>query len=74
MRTCRILPNLRKIPRVEPAGAFPALSPTLLSSTEPGCPVVAEDEPSAGQPGEERYYVTRSELIALVDEALRAGK
>jgi len=51
---------------------------------EPGCPVVAEDAPSSqtaacGGPaprissdGEERYSVTRSELIALVDEALRA--
>ncbi|MDX2154383.1 MAG: class II aldolase/adducin family protein [Bryobacteraceae bacterium] len=33
----------------------------------PGCPVVAED---VG--GDERFEVTRSELIALVDEALRA--
>lgn len=34
----------------------------------PGCPVVAEDL----DPGEERFLVTRSELMALVDEALRA--
>ena len=34
---------------------------------EPGCPVAAED-----MPGEERFYVTRQELIALVDEALKA--
>lgn len=34
---------------------------------EPGCPVAAED---MGQ--EERFYVTRQELIALVDEALKA--
>jgi len=34
---------------------------------EPGCPVAAEE---VGQ--EERFYVTRQELIALVDEALRA--
>ncbi|MBI3683553.1 MAG: class II aldolase/adducin family protein [Acidobacteria bacterium] len=34
---------------------------------EPGCPVVAEDESGAA----ERFYVTREELIALVDEALR---
>ncbi len=38
-------------------------------SGEPGCPVAAED---AGAGGEERFYVTRSELIGLVDEALRA--
>lgn len=36
---------------------------------EPGCPVVAEDVS-----GEQRYYVTREELIALVDEALRARR
>ena len=36
---------------------------------QPGCPVVAEDL----QPGrEETFTVTRGELIALVDEALRA--
>jgi L-fuculose-phosphate aldolase len=34
---------------------------------EPGCPVAAEE---MGQ--EDRFYVTREELIALVDEALRA--
>ena len=34
---------------------------------EPGCPVAAEE---VGQ--DERFYVTRQELIALVDEALKA--
>ncbi len=38
------------------------------SSMEPGCPVVAED---VGE-RKERFEVTREELIALVDEALRA--
>jgi L-fuculose-phosphate aldolase len=38
------------------------------TSMEPGCPVVAED---VGQ-SSERFQVTREELIALVDEALRA--
>ncbi len=42
------------------------------AGAEPGCPVVAEDPPEAG--GEERFYVTRSELVALVDEALRVRK
>ncbi len=36
---------------------------------EPGCPVAAEE---VGAGGEERFEVTRSELIGLVDEALRA--
>lgn len=35
---------------------------------EPGCPAVAEDDAS----GQEKFVVTREELIALVDEALRA--
>ena len=34
---------------------------------EPGCPVAAEE-----MFGEQKFMVTRSELIALVDEALRA--
>ncbi|MCS7023293.1 MAG: class II aldolase/adducin family protein [Bryobacteraceae bacterium] len=38
---------------------------------EPGCPLVAEDLPSGGSSGE-RFTVTREELIALVDEALRS--
>jgi L-fuculose-phosphate aldolase len=38
------------------------------TSMEPGCPVVAED----AEPPAERFQVTRQELIALVDEALRA--
>ena len=35
----------------------------------PGCPVVAEDYQPDGQ---ERFYVTRDELVALVEEALKA--
>ncbi len=40
---------------------------------EPGCPVSAEERGGAqASGGEETFTVTRSELIALVDEALRA--
>jgi hypothetical protein len=39
------------------------------SSGEPGCPAAAED-----LGGEERFYVTRAELIGLVDEALNARR
>jgi L-fuculose-phosphate aldolase len=35
---------------------------------EPGCPVAAEDLESSQDGG---FYVTRSELIGLVDEALK---
>jgi len=38
------------------------------SAGEPGCPLAAEDLPG----GDEKFSVTRSELIGLVDEALRA--
>jgi L-fuculose-phosphate aldolase len=42
---------------------------------EPGCPVSAEDVDAAGavdSRGEEKFLVTRAELIGLVDEALKA--
>ena len=43
------------------------------SSGEPGCPVALEDlKQGAGSGNEERFYVTRAELISLVDEALKA--
>ncbi|HEY1239530.1 MAG TPA: class II aldolase/adducin family protein [Bryobacteraceae bacterium] len=38
-------------------------------SGEPGCPVAAEE---VGEDSQERFYVTRAELISLVDEALKA--
>jgi hypothetical protein len=38
------------------------------AGVQPGCPVVAEDFDGAP----ERFEVTRDELIALVNEALRA--
>jgi L-fuculose-phosphate aldolase len=38
------------------------------SSGEPGCPAAAEDVGGS----EERFYVTRAELIGLVDEAIKA--
>ena len=39
------------------------------SAGEPGCPLALEDVDGGG---EEKFYVTRSELIGLVDEALKA--
>ena len=42
------------------------------SGGEPGCPVVAEDLAAGGVPAVEKFVVTRAELIALVDEAVRA--
>ncbi len=46
------------------------------SAGEPGCPLAAEDmaagATSCATGTEERFWVTRSELISLVDEAMRA--
>ena len=42
------------------------------SAGEPGCPLAQEDINAGQAGGEERFYVTRSELIGLVDEALKA--
>ena len=48
------------------------------AGAEPGCPVYAEQMPQSIPPSppaagsEERFYVTRDELIGMVDEALRA--
>jgi L-fuculose-phosphate aldolase len=39
------------------------------SSGEPGCPVALEE---TGRGGEDGFYVTRAELIGLVDQALKA--
>jgi L-fuculose-phosphate aldolase len=41
-------------------------------SGEPGCPVALEDLNPGPGGNEERFYVTRAELISLVDEALKA--
>ena len=41
---------------------------TTRSGVEPGCPIVAEDVGAGG----ERFEVTRDQLVALVEEALRA--
>jgi L-fuculose-phosphate aldolase len=45
------------------------------SAGEPGCPLSAEDVAGGASQcgsGEERFYVTRAELVGLVDEAIKA--
>ena len=37
------------------------------AGVEPGCPVYAEQ-----MPDQDKFYVTREELIGMVDEALKA--
>ena len=39
---------------------------------EPGCPVVAEDAEAAEAASSDRLNLTRNELIALIEEALRS--
>ena len=61
----------KPLPRVEVDKLFN--SPTgygvrAKAGGTPGCPVVAEDL----EQDQDRFYVTRQELISLVDEALRA--
>jgi L-fuculose-phosphate aldolase len=62
-------PNV--LPKVEVDKLFDSRTRYGVSSragVEPGCPVVAEDI----QQAQEKFVVTREELIGLVDEALRA--
>jgi L-fuculose-phosphate aldolase len=64
------------LPRVEVDELFDSMTRYGVRSrvgVEPGCPVVAEDLGAAvaGIPGE-KIEVTREELIALIDEAIRA--
>jgi hypothetical protein len=45
----------------------------VRSAGEAGCPLSAEDFPSGGGSGSsEKFEVTRQELVALVDQALKA--
>jgi L-fuculose-phosphate aldolase len=65
-------PNL--LPRVEVDKLFDSRSRYGVKARaggEPGCPVVAEDLESGGA---QKFLVTRDELIALVDEAVRARR
>lgn len=45
----------------------------VRSAGEPGCPMAFEDTgAAAAAAGQDRFYVTRAELIGLVDQALKA--
>ncbi|HUJ21788.1 MAG TPA: class II aldolase/adducin family protein [Bryobacteraceae bacterium] len=66
-----LLGGANVLPKTEVNKLFDARSRYGIKSragVEPGCPVVAED---LGPDGE-RFLVTRDELVALVDEALRS--
>lgn len=66
-----LLGGPKLLPREEVDKLFDARARYGIASRNtagPGCPVVADEAPATG----ERFYVTREELIALVDEALKA--
>jgi hypothetical protein len=66
-----LLPRAEVAKLIDARGRYGVVSKV---SGEPGCPVAAEDLGARRQSsgGPERYLVTRDELIALVDEAMRA--
>lgn len=66
-----LLGGAKVLPKLEVEKLFDARSRygvKTKAGAVPGCPVVAEDVDG----GQERFYVTRDELVSLVDEALKA--
>ncbi len=66
-----LLGGAKLLPREEVDKLFEARTRYGIASrnaASPGCPIVAGEVPNEGR----RFYVTREELIALVDEALKA--
>ncbi len=66
----KLLPSEEVQKLIEARGRYGFASSSV---SEPGCPITAEAA-SEQRPtdGEERFYVTRDELVALVEEAMRA--
>jgi L-fuculose-phosphate aldolase len=65
-----LLGGARPLPRIEVDKLFDSRTRygvKAKAGAQPGCPVVAEDLDQ----DEERFYVTRQELISLVDEAVK---
>ena len=68
-----LLGGAKPLPRVEVDKLFDSRTRYGVKAKAgalPGCPVVAED--LGTDQDQDRFYVTRQELISLVDEALRA--
>lgn len=66
-----LLGGARVLPKVEVDKLFDSRTRygvKAKAGAAPGCPVVAEDVGA----GQDRFYVTRDELVALVEEALKA--
>lgn len=66
----KLLPSEEVQKLIEARGRYGFASSSV---SEPGCPIPAEAASErAPADGEERFYVTRDELVALVEEAMRA--
>jgi L-fuculose-phosphate aldolase len=67
----KVLPRFEVDKLIDSRGRYGVSSRAAM---EPGCPVVAEDLAPGGYGNSrsERFSVTREELIALVDEAIKA--
>jgi L-fuculose-phosphate aldolase len=66
-----LLGGAKPLPRIEVDKLFDSRTRYGVKArggATPGCPVVAEDLDQE----QDRFYVTRQELITLVDEAIRA--
>ncbi len=75
-----MLGGARALPRVEVDKLFESRGRYGVASRatqQPGCPVSAEDAPAATQAdrmGDNGFYVTRDELIQLLEEAIRVWR
>lgn len=65
----RALPQAEVDKLVESRGRYGVQS---KATPQPGCPVAAEDAAASGQAGNDGVFVTRDELIQLVEEVIRA--
>src|SRR5439155_7018836 len=71
-----LLGGAKALPRIEVDKLFDSRTRYGVKARAgalPGCPVVAEDmDQNSFAQDQDRFYVTRQELISLVDEALKA--
>ena len=65
----RVLPGKEVQKLIESRGRYGIASNAPVDAS---CPVSAEDAGAAASGGQDRFYVTRDELVQLVEEAMRA--
>ena len=64
----KLLPRNEVRKLIEARGRYGFAS---AATAEPGCPIPAEEAGAQAADGQERFYVTRDELVELVEEAVR---